>query len=66
VNEDEEGGTKYWAHPYFDRSGKLGSFTVAREPDQNSESFGLFYTERTDESLNIASYLKTRSCPSYK
>jgi len=42
--KDEERGTKYWVHPYFNRSGKLGHFITAREPDQSSESYGLFYT----------------------
>jgi len=40
VNEkDEEGGTKYWVHPYYNRSAKLRSFIVAREPDKSNGSF---------------------------
>ena len=46
IGKDEEGGKKYWVHPHFNKSGKLGSFIVAREPDKGSESFGLFYTKR--------------------
>jgi hypothetical protein len=52
--KDEEGGTKYYGHPSFNRSGKLGSFITARKPNQNSGSFGLFYTERMGKVLNFA------------
>jgi hypothetical protein len=66
VNEkDEEGGTKYWIHPYFNRSGKLGSFITVREPDQSSGSFGLFYTERTGESFKFCAILKSQDFASH-
>ena len=62
--KDEERGTKYWVHPYFNRSGKLGHFITAREPDQSSESYGLFYTIKGGRIvLNFAPSWTTRMLP---
>ena len=66
VNEkDEEGGTKYWVHPYYNRSAKLRSFIVAREPDKSNGSFWLFYVERTGESFKFCPVLNNQDVVSH-
>jgi hypothetical protein len=37
------GNKKYRVHPYFNRSGELGSPVAARKPDQDSATYGSFY-----------------------
>ena len=51
--------------PYFNRSGKLGSFIAAREPDKSSGSFGLFYTGRTGESFKFCPVLNNQDFASH-